>query len=141
VVQILPRGTERVLFVDDEEMIVFLARTLLEGLGYDVVACTASQAALAAFKEDPNSFDLIVTDQTMPGLTGTDLAGEVRKLRPDIPIVLCSGYSPDMSMNKLRNVGISEYVMKPIDRSVLSQAVRRALDGGVVSGTTVTPAG
>ncbi|MBL7076589.1 MAG: PAS domain S-box protein [Kiritimatiellae bacterium] len=134
--EVLPVGTERILFVDDEEMITFLARTLLEGLGYKVVACTDSQHALATFRDDPDSFDLIVTDQTMPGLTGVDLAAEIRKIRDDVPIILCSGYSPDMTMSKMRRVGISEYVMKPIDRSILARAVRRAMDGGKVMGTT-----
>ncbi|MBT3296815.1 MAG: PAS domain S-box protein [Verrucomicrobia bacterium] len=133
-IELLPRGCERILFVDDEEMIVFLGRTLLEGLGYKVVACTDSQNALAAFLKAPDSFDLVLTDQTMPGLTGSDLALEVRKHRADIPIVLCSGYSPDMTMTKMRKIGIAEYIMKPVDRSILAQAVRRALDGGVVAG-------
>ncbi len=105
-----------------------------EGLGYKVVACTDSQNALASFLEAPDSFDLVLTDQTMPGLTGIDLALAVRKQRDDIPIVICSGYSPEMTMTKMRKIGISEYVMKPIDRSILAQAVRRALDGGVVPG-------
>ena len=135
-IEVLPPGSERILFVDDEEMIVFLGRTLLEGLGYKVVACTDSQNALASFLEAPDAFDLVLTDQTMPGLTGIDLALEVRKQRDDIPIVLCSGYSPEMTMTKMRKIGISEYVMKPIDRSILAQAVRRALDGGVVAGHT-----
>ena len=134
--EVLPVGTERILFVDDEEMITFLARTLLEGLGYKVVACTDSQHALATFRDDPDSFDLIVTDQTMPGLTGVDLAAEIRKIRDDVPIILCSGYSPDMTMSKMRRVGAYDYVMKPIDRSILARAVRRAMDGGKVMGTT-----
>jgi len=136
-VEMLPGGTERILFVDDEEMITFLARTLLEGLGYEVVACTDSQLALASFRDKPESFDLLVTDQTMPGLTGIDLAAEVRKIREGIPVILCSGYSPDMTMRKMREVGISEYVMKPIDRAMLAQAVRRAMDGGKVTRTTM----
>ncbi len=133
-VEALPSGSERILFVDDEEMITFLARTLLEGLGYKVTAHTDSHNALATFRDEPGVFDLIVTDQTMPGLTGVDLAAEIRKLRDDIPIVLCSGYSPDMTLRKMRQVGISEYVMKPIDRTILAHAVRRAMDGGKVSG-------
>ncbi len=131
-VDVLPSGSESILFVDDEEMITFLARTLLEGLGYKVLAYTDSQQALATFRDEPESFDLVVTDQTMPGLTGMDLATEVRKIRGDMPVVLCSGYSPDMTMRKMRQVGISEYVMKPIDRAILAQAVRRAMDGGRV---------
>jgi signal transduction histidine kinase/ActR/RegA family two-component response regulator len=132
--EVLPSGSERILFVDDEEMITFLARTLLEGLGYKVIACTDSNNALATFRDEPDGFDLIVTDQTMPGLTGVDLAAEIRKLRNDIPIILCSGYSQDMTMRKMRQVGISEYVMKPIDRAILAHAVRRAMDGGRVLG-------
>ena len=123
-------GTERILFVDDEPQIVMLGKRVLEALGYDVQACTASLDALETFRADPRQFDAVVTDQTMPGLTGMQLAKELLKLRPDLPIILCTGFSEAATKAKVREAGIREYVNKPVLTQDLARAIRRALADG-----------
>ena len=92
-----PRGRGRILFVDDEVPIVRMGQKILGRLGYTVVGATISTEALEAFRDAPAAFDLVITDQTMPGLTGEALIAEVRKLRADIPVILCTGYSQKMN--------------------------------------------
>ena len=89
----MPGGTERVLFVDDEEILVELWGDILENLGYTVTATTESAKALEIFLSRPDRFDLVITDMTMPGMTGIDLSKEILGLRPAIPIILCTGFS------------------------------------------------
>ena len=89
----IPRGNERILVVDDEEFIVNSVRNMLQHLGYKVTALMDSQEALKLFSEKPSQFDLVMTDQTMPFMTGEDLGKEFMRIRPDIPIILCTGYS------------------------------------------------
>ena len=96
----LPTGTERILFIDDEQVIVNLAEEMLSKLGYDVVAKTSSVEALELFQEDPDKFDLIITDMSMPAMTGDSLAQNILGLRSDIPIILCTGYSKDITEEK-----------------------------------------
>ena len=124
----LPHGTARILFVDDEESIVESGRSTLRGLGYKVVGVTDSQDALSLFLDNPGRFDAVIADQTMPGLTGLDLAKELVKARPDIPIILCTGYSDNASPQKTKEAGIREFLMKPLTRRELAEAVHRALD-------------
>ena len=124
----LLKGTERILFVDDEEVIRELGQAVLARLGYTVVAKRSSKEALEIFMEDPKRFDLVITDQTMPGMTGVMLAAELLKLRPDLPVILCTGYSESVSREAAQEVGITEFVMKPLSKRELAQAVRRALE-------------
>lgn len=123
-----PTGRGRVLFVDDEAPLVKMAERVLTRLGYSVVGETRSQAALDRFKADPRAFDVVITDQTMPGLTGDILASEVRKLRADIPIVLCTGNSASLTPESASAIGISELVMKPLLADELGLVVSRALE-------------
>lgn len=130
--QEIPRGKERILFVDDEELLVELGRDMLEHLGYIVTGRGSSIEALETFMSDPSRFDLVITDQTMPGLTGIDLAGKILQVRPDLPIILCTGYSSQVSEEAAKAVGIKEFALKPLAISSLAQLVRKLLDGKVV---------
>ena len=121
-------GTECILFIDDEDVLVELGGAMLEKLGYRVIALTDSTQALKIFSDDPSAFHLIITDQTMPGLTGVRLAKEVLKIRPEIPIVLCTGYSESINLDTVKAAGIRDLLMKPLARKELGEAVRRTLD-------------
>ncbi len=130
---------ERVLFVDDEYMIAEMAGDGLSGLGYRVVTETDGRAALALFKKQPHRFDAVITDQTMPGLTGGDLAKEMLIIRPRLPIVLCTGYSETMSRDRAKAIGISEYVPKPCDPVEMGRILRRVLDREVTESSPSVP--
>jgi signal transduction histidine kinase/ActR/RegA family two-component response regulator len=123
-----PTGNERILFVDDEKALVDIGVQLLEHLGYQVVARTSSIEALEAFRNQPEKFDLVVSDQTMPNMTGEMLAKELLRIRPDIPIVLCTGYSEMISEEKAIALGIKKLIMKPILMREISQTIRQILD-------------
>jgi len=125
----IARGSERILFVDDEEMLVEMVRETLHGMGYRVVATESSVKALKIFRAHPARFDLLITDMTMPGMTGVDLAREVMQIRPDIPVILCTGFSENVSEQQAKNLGIREFIMKPVTVAGLARAVRKALDG------------
>jgi len=120
-------GGERILFVDDEAALAELGSMVLESLGYQVTSRTSSIEALEAFRTRPHNFDLVITDMTMPNLRGDDLARELLKIRPDIPVIICSGFSEMMSEDKARNIGIRGFIMKPVSRNHLSIAIRDAL--------------
>ena len=124
----LPRGKERILLVDDEEQVVNMVRQMLERLGYHVTARTSSVEALEAFRAQPEKFDLVITDQTMPNMTGAELTKKLIAIRPDIPAILCTGFSEVISEEKAREIGISEYVMKPVVMSDIAKTIRRLLD-------------
>ena len=126
--ELCPSGNERVLFVDDEEPIMELGKRMLEHLGYDVVALTSSMEALAVFREKPDEFDLVVTDQTMPGLTGEMLTKEILGLRSDIPVILCTGFSEHIAEEQARAIGIKAFLMKPLLLKDIAQTVRKVLD-------------
>ncbi len=96
----VPRGTERIFFIDDEQPIADMGKQTLESLGYDVVTRTSSIEALALFKNKPDRFDLVITDLTMPNMTGDELAQELMAARPDIPVLLCTGYSASIDEKK-----------------------------------------
>ncbi len=131
--QELPFGTERILFVDDEEDISSTYTELLEYQGYKVTSTTSSVEALAIFKGHPERFDLVFTDQTMPEMTGTELAAELLKIRPDIPIILCSGFSATTSENDAKSIGIRKFCTKPMNKNQLALVVRKVLDNGQLS--------
>ena len=121
-------GSERVLFVDDEGSMVNLNRQLLERLGYQVKTTTKPMEALEWFEADPDQFDVIITDMTMPRMTGDRLATEVLKIRPNIPVIICTGYSERMSEKKATAIGIRKYIGKPIDLRNLASSLREVLD-------------
>lgn len=121
-------GSERVLFVDDEKMLVDIGGKLLERLGYRVASRTSPLEALELFRAKPEHFDIVITDQTMPGMTGEALAKELMRIRPDIPIVVCTGYSHGMDPERARQRGIRAFVMKPILIQDLAAAIRKALE-------------
>jgi nitrogen-specific signal transduction histidine kinase/CheY-like chemotaxis protein len=123
----LATGNERVLFVDDEKSLAELGKLLLESLGYRVVSKTSSVDALKTFRSDPEGFDLVITDTTMPGLRGEELAKEIIAFRPDMPIILCTGFSELVDEKQARELGIREFVMKPWVISDFAGTVRRAL--------------
>jgi signal transduction histidine kinase/CheY-like chemotaxis protein len=124
----LPRGTETILFVDDEEQLAELGQATLESLGYKVAAAGNGIEALEIFKKNPDRFHLVITDFTMPKMTGVDLATEVIGLRPCIPVILCTGYSEKITGMRAEELGIREFLMKPVDRRDMANAVRRVLD-------------
>jgi len=124
----LPTGTERILFVDDEEMLVQMARGMLESLGYQVTVTTFGTDAWNLFLEDPWRFDLVITDQTMPDVTGVTLAQKMLRVRKELPIILCTGHSDLVSAEEAKDLGILEFVMKPMVRKELAETVRRVLD-------------
>ena len=124
----LPRGNERILFVDDESSMVEFNKQRLERLGYSVETRTDPVAALALFASDADAFDLVITDMTMPHMTGDALAGELLKIRPDLPIILCTGYSARISEEKAMKSGIKKYIEKPIEMEILARSVREVLD-------------
>ena len=125
---VLPTGTERILFVDDEEMLVEMARGMLQSLGYQVTVAQHGSEAWNLFLADPWGFDLVITDQTMPDVTGVTLAQKMLRVRKDTPIVLCTGYSEMVSAEKAKDVGICEFVMKPMVKKELAETIRRVLD-------------
>ncbi len=126
----VPRGSERILFVDDEPSLVTLAEMILSKLGYSVVTKTDSIEALDLFKGDPYSFDLVITDMTMPGMTGDRLAQNLMETRKDIPIILCTGYSEHISEERAKKTGIQAFIMKPFEMRVLAETIRKVLDRG-----------
>ena len=121
-------GSERILFVDDEETLVGIARDTLRNLGYQVVATESSIRAMEMFNAAPGRFDLLITDMTMPGMTGMDLAKQALRIRPDIPIILCTGYNELVTEGEAKELGIREFLMKPVTTAELSAAIRRLLD-------------
>jgi CheY-like chemotaxis protein len=128
----LPSGDERILLVDDEEHLVKLGKLMFERLGYQVTTQVAGADALEMFRRDPGRFDLVITDMTMPGLTGDRLAQGLLLIRPDIPVILCTGYSNRISKERAKAIGIREFVLKPLAIGELARTVRNVLDGQAV---------
>ena len=124
----LAGGCEKLLLVDDEESIIVVEKQVLERLGYQVLPCTGSMEALEAFKADPDKFDLVITDMSMPKMPGDKLAVELIKIRPNIPILLCTGYSESMTDEKIKSLGIKGLLMKPIVIKALAKKIREILD-------------
>jgi CheY-like chemotaxis protein len=123
----IPTGAERVLLVDDEVALVHLGEAILRRLGYEVVACTSSTEALEVFRAAPQRFDLVITDQTMPHMTGERLAQALRHLRPDIPIILCTGFSHDMHAERAQELGIDAFLMKPLAMQDLAHTIQQVM--------------
>ncbi len=124
----LPTGTEKILVVDDEKSIIDMIKGRLERLGYQVTTRTSSMDALELFRSQPNAFDLVLTDQTMPELTGEKLATQLLEISPNLPIIICTGYSAKMDAGKASSIGISAFIMKPVDKKELAMTIRQVLD-------------
>lgn len=125
-------GTEKILIVDDEEMIVKMEKLMLERLGYHVTPLTGSVEALARFKENPDAFDLVITDMTMPRMMGIQLVNELRSIRPDIPVIICSGFSDQINSDTSKALGIQGYLMKPVIQRELAATIRVVLDDYII---------
>ncbi len=126
--QPVPRGSEQVLFVDDEESLVFTVKYKLQKLGYKVVAKQNPVNALELFNKEPDRFDLVITDMVMPEMTGDVLTEEVMKIRPDIPVILCTGFSENISEEKAKALGVEAYVLKPVSTNEMAKTIRKVLD-------------
>ncbi len=125
---LIPGGCERILLVDDETAIITMEKQVLERLGYQVVSRTSSIEAYEAFKAHPEQFDLVVTDMAMPNMPGDKLARELIRIRPDIPVLLCTGFSETMTEEKIKFLGISGLVFKPLIIRDLAKKIREVLD-------------
>ena len=122
------KGNERILLIDDEEQIVSMEQQMLENLGYEVTARTDSTKALKEFSEQPQNFDLVITDMTMPQMTGDELAQKLLDIKPDIPVILCTGFNEDITEEKALAMGIQKFVMKPVIKNDLATTIRTILD-------------
>lgn len=121
-------GCERILLVDDEEIVADMARSMLEYLGYEVTVFTNSLESLNVFSDDPSRFDMVITDQTMPVMTGVDIAERMLNIRPDIPIIICTGYSSSVSEEKVLAMGVKGFAMKPLAIKDISRLIRKIFD-------------
>ena len=125
--QLSPFGTEHILLVDDEEFLIEMGQMMLARLGYRVTTRMNSLEALTTFQNEPNTFDLVLCDQTMPGMTGEDLSRRLLQIRPDIPIILCTGYSSLISETKAKAMGIKGFALKPLTSKDLAMLIRQVL--------------
>jgi CheY-like chemotaxis protein len=124
-----PTGTEHILLVDDEAPILNMEKMILEKLGYRITSCSSAQEALSIFRADPGGFDLVISDRGMPKMTGETLAREMMAIRPEIPIILCTGFSNEGDDMRAREMGIRGYLLKPVAKTVLAETIRNVLDG------------
>jgi len=129
VFETLVYGSEHILLIDDEEMLLEMEKNMLELMGYRVTAMNCSRRALEYFCDHAGEVDLVVTDQTMPGMTGMDLARRILSLKADMPVILCTGYSPNISKRSVREIGIRNLAYKPLALEELSKIIRRTIDG------------
>jgi len=126
--QDIPRGSETILFVDDEISITKMVKRMFERLGYKVETATTPQDALELFRSNPDHFDLVITDMTMPQMTGVKLSEKLMEIRSDIPIIICTGHSALVDEEKAKELGLAAYVMKPINMLETAQTIRKVLD-------------
>jgi signal transduction histidine kinase/ActR/RegA family two-component response regulator len=122
------KGNEHILLIDDEEQIISMEQKMLENLGYQVTARTDSIEALDEFAKQPQDFDLVITDMTMPHMTGDELAQKLLDIKPDIPVILCTGFNEDITEEKALSMGIQKFVMKPVIKNDLATSIRTVLD-------------
>jgi CheY-like chemotaxis protein len=120
-------GAERILLVDDESSIIKMVTLMLNRSGYDVIGKTSSSNALKAFKENPEQFDLVISDMTMPEMAGDQFVQEIKQICPDIPVILCTGHSNRMDENKAKEVGIDAFMMKPFSKKDLTRTIPEVL--------------
>jgi len=121
-------GTEKILYVDDDEMLVTIRESMLSAKGYQVTVMTDPVEALKMFSANAEYFDLVITDQTMPELIGNELLEQIRKIRPDIPTILCTGFSSKIDAQESKKVGVSAFLQKPTDFKELLAVIRSLLD-------------
>ena len=121
-------GKERILFIDDEDILVEMGKIMLERLGYKVTTRTNSIEALAHFQNSPDQYDAVITDQTMPGMTGFDLARRMLQIRPDLPIILCTGYSNLVDEEQAKMIGIKGFIMKPMSKKDIGTLLKIVLE-------------
>ena len=126
--ELVQAGNEHILFIDDEAMLAEMAKLMLERLGYRVTTQTNGIEALTTFRNSPDEFDLVITDQTMPGMTGGDLAHRLLQIRPSLPIILCTGYSSQISEEKAKSLGIKGFGKKPLAQKDIASLIRNVLD-------------
>lgn len=126
----IPGGNEAILLVDDEAPLAEMEHRMLERLGYRVESRVSSIEALQAFRDNPLKFDLVITDQAMPNMTGVELAREILAIRPDLPIILCTGFSRQISEENAKALGIREFILKPLLKSDIARCIRKVLDAG-----------
>ncbi len=126
----LLRGESSILFIDDEKDVIDINIFLLEKLGYKVTGTDKALAGLELFKKEPSRFDLVITDYMMPDMTGIELSEEIKKIRKDILIILCSGYSENLNMEKVKIAGIKKFLQKPLNIYTLSTSIQEVLQGG-----------
>ncbi len=124
----LLRGTENILFVDDEPSLVYIEKIMLQKLGYNVTSALSGIEAFEIFLKDRDYFGIIITDMTMPGMTGLELAGKISEIRVDLPVILCTGYKNKINEENTKANGISSVLLKPVDIRELSTAIRACLD-------------
>ncbi len=127
-VETLPKGSESILIIDDETSIANMVRKILEYLGYKAESKTSPTEALNLFKSNPNRFDLVITDMAMPHMSGAKLAKEILTVQPDMPIILCTGYSESIDIELAEKIGIRAFMTKPIIMSELANIIRKVLD-------------
>jgi DNA-binding NtrC family response regulator len=124
----IPVGNEHILLVDDESQLLGMQQQMLERLGYKITAKSNGSEALRTFQQTPEAFDLLITDQTMPNLTGAELSAAVFDTRNDLPVILCTGFSEALSAEAAAEIGIRYYLQKPVPFKVLAQTIRLALN-------------
>jgi CheY-like chemotaxis protein len=124
----LPKGSERILFADDEEPLVQLGCRMLTSLGYRAVPALGAPAAFELFRQNPSRFDLVITDQTMPQMTGAELARQLHAIRPGIPVILCTGFSEAVNEATAQELDIRAFVLKPVKRKEIAETIRKVLD-------------
>jgi CheY-like chemotaxis protein len=126
--QEIPRGNERILLVDDEIALADVGTQVLERLGYHVVGKSNAIEALETFNREPEKFHLVISDLTMPHMTGFQLAEKIKQIKPDTPIILCSGFTSNATKKQIKNSGVCDFITKPINKNELARLVRKVLD-------------
>jgi PAS domain S-box-containing protein len=124
----IPRGHERILFIDDEKDLIAMGDEMLTDLGYHVTCRTGAREVLALFRLDPSRFDLVITDQTMPEMTGKELVEEILAIRADMPIIMCTGFSPLVDADNAKASGVRAFALKPLTKTEIATTIRRVLD-------------
>jgi CheY-like chemotaxis protein len=127
------KDKEVIFLIDDEEMMVDVTGKILERLGYAVVTKTNSIEAMEMFQENPDKFDLVIADQVMPNMTGLQLAQNMLSLRPNIPVIICTGFPENISIEEAKNIGVKELIFKPLSREEIASIVRSVLDNSKIS--------
>ncbi len=128
---VMLKGSERILFIDDEDTSVEVVKEMLEEMGYSVVSTTNVLEALDLFNENPDRFDLIITDKNMPSMTGFDFGREILRINPDVPVILCTGYMDLYDMDKAKELGFSDIIKKPLLMHDMAEAIRGVLDRSI----------